>query len=156
MVESLSLEIIFFSVLAGLGIFMMGVILYLRKQVMIARLGLSKRQTLASQIGRNNAMGQMYEVLGKFGLLTEFDYLMFPSATSSQASIDVIGILKETKKLVWLELKKKGAVLRKGERLIKEIIDLKNVEYWVVDVELPDGFDMKKRSTKNNSTDVMN
>jgi len=104
---------------------------------------LLKKQSKASLIGRNTALGDMHQVLGDFAILSEYDELILLSTTSRQASLDVIGV-KENR-MDFIELKKKGARISPSENKLRRIIENKNVRYVVKDVEIPAGVSVVER-----------
>jgi len=68
---------------------------------------LEKKQSKATLIGRNTALGDIHQFLGDFAILPEYDELILLSTTSRQPSLDVIGIKED--RMDFIELKKKGA-----------------------------------------------
>jgi len=104
---------------------------------------LTKKQTMASVIGRNTALGDMHQVLGDFAILSEYNELILLSTTSRQPSLDVIGIKED--RMDFIELKKKGARISTSENKIRRIIEEKNVRYVVKDVEIPAGVSIVER-----------
>lgn len=142
----LSIELIL-AILIPLIIFPAVIIVLLIKQRSDNRNlqnALAKKQSQATQMGRNTAMGDMHQLLGDFALLQEYDELILLSTTSKQASLDVIGI-KENR-MDFIEIKKKGARMTSAENKIRQIIDAKNVHYIVKDVMLPEGIQVSDRA----------
>jgi len=113
-------------------------ILILRKfynENRVLRDELAKKQARAAQIGRNSALGDIYQFIGDFAILPEYDELVLLSTTSRQPSLDIIGIKED--RMDFIELKKKGARISSSENKIRRIIENKNVRYVVKDVEIP-------------------
>ena len=96
---------------------------------------LSQKQKQAFQMGGNVTTGNMHQIIGEFAMLDEYDELITLSTTSKAPSLDMIGIKND--KLDFLEFKKKGAGLSTKERNIRRIIENKNVEYIVKEIEIP-------------------
>jgi len=111
----------------------------------LANSALIKKQSQAHLIGVNQATGDYHQILGEFQFISEYDELITLSTTSKQGSLDMIGILWGEMKLVFLEIKKKGAKMSPKENRLRKIIDSKNVEYKVIDVSLPDGTIVEER-----------
>jgi hypothetical protein len=107
---------------------------YLRAQV---------RQSKAFEMGGRQVRGDMYQLLGEFAVLNDYEQIMTLSSTSRQGSLDLIGVKADS--VDFIEFKKKGAALHGPERKIKVLIDQKKVNYVVKDVDLPDGFSMGDR-----------
>jgi len=105
---------------------------------------LEMRQTRAWQSGVNVTSGDYSQILGDFALLSKYDSIITLSTTSSPASLDLIGINKET--IDFLELKKKGAGSTKGEMHVKRLVDENKVSYKIYDVELPENFSIEERT----------
>jgi len=122
------------------------VIIIIRKLVFankLLKLALVKKQSQATLIGRNTALGDVHQFLGEFALLSEYDELITLSTTSRQPSLDIIGIKEE--RMDFIELKKKGARVSPSENKVRRIIEEKNVRYLVMDVEIPTGITVEQR-----------
>jgi len=104
---------------------------------------LSKRQSQAAIIGRNTALGDIHQFIGEFAILPEYDELILLSTTSRQASLDVLGI-KENR-MDFIEFKKKGARITTSENKVRRIIEEKNIQYVVKDVDIPTGIKVEER-----------
>lgn len=104
---------------------------------------LEKKQSKATLIGRNTALGDIHQFLGDFAILPEYDELILLSTTSRQPSLDVIGIKED--RMDFIEFKKKGARITPSENKIRRIIEAKNVHYIVKDVEIPQGVQVEDR-----------
>ena len=115
-------------------------------KLMLAYSALTKRQSQAHQMGVNQASGDLHQGIGEFQLLDVFDELITLSTTSKQGSLDMIGIMWEEMKLVFLEIKKKGAALSKPENNVRRLVEEKKVSYKVFDVELPKGVTVEERN----------
>lgn len=114
-------------------------------KLMLANSALIKKQSQAHRIGVNQTTGDYHQILAEFQFVTEYDELITLSTTSKQGSLDMIGILWGEMKLVFLEIKKKGAKMSPKENRLRKIIDSKNVEYKIIDVSLPDGTKIEER-----------
>ncbi len=115
-------------------------------KLMLAYSALTKRQSQAHQMGVNQASGDLHQVIGEFQLLDVFDELITLSTTSKQGSLDMIGVMWEEMKLVFLEIKKKGARMTPKENRLRKIVESKNVEYRIIDVSIPTGIKVEERS----------
>lgn len=104
---------------------------------------LAKKQSYASLIGRNTALGDIYQFLGEFSILSEYDELILLSTTSRQPSLDVIGITQN--RMDFIEFKKKGARTTPSENKVRRIIEEKNVRYVIKEVEIPAGVSVIER-----------
>ena len=120
--------------------------LVVRKLVLnnkILQFALSKRQSQATIIGRNTALGDIHQFIGDFAILSEYDELIMLSTTSRQPSLDVIGV-KENR-MDFIEIKKKGARISPSENKIRRIVEEKNIRYVVKDVDIPTGITVEDR-----------
>ncbi len=104
---------------------------------------LIQKQSRATQIGRNTALGDIHQFIGDFALLAEYDELILLSTTSRQPSLDVIGIKKE--RMDFIEIKKKGARMTSSENKVRQIIESKNIRYIVKEVEIPTEIQVTER-----------
>ena len=154
MIAGISYEVIillsmFISLLAVLAL-----ILYRNKNAMLqmhialtnAENLLSQKQKRAFQIGANTVSGDMHQILGEFKMLQEYDELITLSTTSKAPSLDMIGI--KDYKMDFIEFKKKGASLSGKEKKIRSIIENKNVNYVVKDVDIPTNVTVETRKLK--------
>jgi hypothetical protein len=107
---------------------------------------LLKRQSRAYQIGANTELGNIHEILGEFKMLTEYDELITLSTTSKAPSLDMIGIKDD--RMDFLEFKKKGAVITPKEKKLRSIIENKNVNYVVKDIDIPKEITVETRKLK--------
>tara|TARA_B100001123_G_C15316134_1_gene1026181 strand:+ start:1608 stop:2135 length:528 start_codon:yes stop_codon:yes gene_type:complete len=107
---------------------------------------LLKKQSKAYQIGANTELGNIHEILGEFKMLTEYDELITLSTTSKAPSLDMIGIKDD--RMDFLEFKKKGAVITPKEKKIRSIIENKNVNYVVKDIDIPKEITVETRKLK--------
>ena len=98
---------------------------------------LDQKQKQSFQMGSNSNAGNMHQIIGEFAMLDEYDELITLSTTSKAPSLDMMGIKND--KLDFIEFKKKGAGLSTKERNIRRIIENKNVEYVVKEIEIPSG-----------------
>ncbi len=60
-------------------------------------------------MGSHKVMGDMSQVLGTFAMLSDYEQVILLSTTSTQSSMDLLGVKDDT--LDFIELKKKGASL---------------------------------------------
>ena len=88
-------------------------------------------------------MGDMSQVLGIFAMLGDYEQVILLSTTSSQASLDLLGVGADS--LDFIELKKKGASLGSAERKIRQLVQERKVRYVVKDVELPGSVKVTER-----------
>ena len=107
---------------------------------------LLKRQSKAYQMGANTELGNIHEILGEFKMLTEYDELITLSTTSKAPSLDMIGIKDD--RMDFLEFKKKGASITPKEKKIRSIIENKNVNYVVKDIDIPKEITVETRKLK--------
>ncbi len=122
-------------IIGGLIFFL--VIKKFHNETTLLKEALIKKQSRATQIGKNTALGDIHQFIGDFALLAEYDELILLSTTSRQPSLDVIG-LKENR-MDFIEIKKKGARMTSSENKVRKIIESKNVYYIVKEVEIPTG-----------------
>jgi len=101
------------------------------------------KQTQAYKIGGAQVRGDLYQLLGTFASLDQYEQVLLLSSTSKQGSLDLLGLAPD--ELHFIEIKKKGTALQGPERKIKRLVDEKKVRYVIKDVELPDGFQMEDR-----------
>ena len=145
MVFEIPFEFFLITLVITIGI----VIIIIRKLVFankLLKLALLKKQSQATLIGRNTALGDVHQFLGEFALLSEYDELITLSTTSRQPSLDIIGIKEE--RMDFIELKKKGARVSPSENKVRRIIEEKNVRYLVMDVEIPTGIIVEQRELR--------
>ncbi len=117
---------------------------YLYRKIQLQNTMLARKQTNAHQMGVNQTKGDMYQILGTFSILADYDQLGFISTTSKQMSVDVIGIKNDG--VDFIEFKKKGADLKPNENKLRNLIEAKQVRYQVKDIELPEGLRVEDRS----------
>ena len=98
---------------------------------------------MAYEMGGRQVKGDMYQLLGTFAALDDYKQVIMLSTTSSQASLDLIGVTDDT--IDFVEFKKKGADLKGPERKIRKLVRDKKVRYVIKDVELPEGFQVEDR-----------
>lgn len=89
----------------------------------------------------------MYQLLGEFAVLDEYEQVITLSTTSKQASLDLIGVKADS--IDFIEFKKKGAMLKGPERKIQRLVREKKVEYVIKDVDLPQGTSISDRSDQS-------
>ena len=133
-------SLVILAIVIGVLFFVLNKLLH-DKQIL--RDALSMKQSRASLIGRNNALGDIHQFIGEFAILPEYDELILLSTTSRQPSLDVIG-LKENR-MNFIEIKKKGARMTSSENKVRQIIESKNVYYIVKEVEIPTGITVEDR-----------
>jgi len=139
-------SIILLSVTIVIIIGLVIAVFYLYKKNQLTAKQLEKKQTGAYNMGTNQTKGNFYQILGTFSILTDYDHLGFISTTSKQMPIDMIGIKND--RIDFIEFKKKGADLSTPENKIKKLVDAKQVNYLVKDVEFPEGFEVEDRENK--------
>src|SRR5438445_13880613 len=86
-------------------------------------------------MGGRQVRGDMYQLLGTFASLEEYEQVILLSTTSKQASLDLLGVKED--ELHFIEFEKRGSQLQTPERKIKRLGGEWRVEYVVKDVELP-------------------
>jgi hypothetical protein len=121
--------------LAVILLILVFVVSYFRRKSRLYYNNWQTRQTGAYNIGAHQAIGDMSQVLGTFSFLGNYDQIILLSTTSSQASLDLLGVKNDC--LEFVELKKKGTLLQKSERKIKQLVDQGKVKYVIRDVEWP-------------------
>lgn len=114
------------------------------------------KQSAAFQLGASQKVGDFSQILGTFSVLTDYDEVLMLSSTSAQSSLDLLGM--KDKAIDFIEFKKDGAALSKGQKKLRTLIESGEIEvhYKVLDVKLPDGTEVKARGyrpTKNQNTD---
>ncbi|SRR6266702_1918589 len=118
---------------------------YFRRKSQLYYSNWQTRQTGAYTLGSHKVMGDMSQVLGTFAMLSDYEQVILLSTTSTQSSMDLLGVKDDT--LDFIELKKKGASLGATERKIRRLVQERKVRYIVKDVELPDGVEVTNRDT---------
>lgn len=111
------------------------IVLYFRQKAHLFHEKWQTRQTDAYTLGTRQVMGDMSQVLGTFAMLGDYEQVILLSTTSSQASMDLLGVKADS--LDFIELKKKGASLGTAERRIQRLVKEGKVRYIIKDVELP-------------------
>ncbi len=101
------------------------------------------RQTKAFEMGGRQVRGDLYQLLGTFASLEDYEQLILLSTTSKQASLDLLGVKED--EIHFIEFKKKGSPLQTTERKIKKLVDEQKVKYIIKDVDLPEQFEMEER-----------
>ena len=107
---------------------------------------LLKKQSKAYQIGANTELGNIHQILGEFKMLTEYDELITLSTTSKAPSLDMIGVKDD--RIDFLEFKKKGAGITTKENKLRSIIENKNVNYVVKDIDIPKPITVETRKLR--------
>jgi len=115
----------------------------LRKKLKLTFFALGQRQSQATRLGQNTALGNIHEILGKFAFLTEYPEIYLLSTTSRNASLDCLGVKEDS--LDFIEIKKSGARITPKENKIRRLVEEGKVSYVVKDVELPDGCTVENR-----------
>lgn len=121
------------------------VIIYLHRKNQLKDNALSMKQTSAHQMGVNQTKGDLYQILGTFSILADYDQLGFISTVSKQMSVDMIGIKNDG--IDFIEFKKKGAELKPNENKVRKLVEAKQVHYQVKDIELPEGLRVEDGET---------
>ncbi len=110
-------------------------VLYFRRKALIYHQNWQTRQSDAYAMGTHQVMGDMSQVLGTFAMLGDYEQVILLSTTSTQSSMDLLGVKGDS--LDFIELKKKGASLGTAERRIQRLVKEGKVRYIIKDVELP-------------------
>ena len=126
-------------------VIIIALIWYFRGCIRDLRQKLEKKQTGAYQIGSSQVKGDLCQLLGTLGILGEYNDLIILSTTSKQSSLDLIGIKEDA--LDFIEFKKKGAILQRSERKVQKLVENKQVNYRIIDVELPESVKISERGT---------
>ena len=137
---------VFLATLVLLLIIVSGLAFYL---ALLYRRKWQERQTKAYEMGGGQVRGDMYQLLGTFASLEEYEQVILLSTTSKQASLDLLGVKED--ELHFIEFKKRGSQLQTPERKIKRLVDQSKVKYIVKDVELPGRFEMDDRNPDEGS-----
>ncbi len=140
----MEISYVLLSVVIALITCLIFVIIYLYRKIQSLKVMLYRKQTNAHQMGVNQTKGDMYQILGTFSILADYDQLGFISTTSKQMSIDMIGIKDD--RVEFIEFKKKGADLKPNENKLRKLIEAKQVHYQVKDIELPEGLKVEDRT----------
>ena len=106
-----------------------------------------QKQSQAFQLGGSKLIGDICQHLGTFAMLLEYDQVLTLSTTSSQGSVDLLGIKEDS--LDFLEFKKRGAAMQPRESKIKALVEAKRVRYLIKDVELPESVSISDRTAKH-------
>ena len=108
---------------------------------------LQEKASKAFRLGQSKVLGDYSQILATLDLLDQYDDILLLSTTSSQGPLDLIGIKED--QLDFIEIKKKGAQLTQKERKLQKIIEQKNVNYKIMDVELPEEVVISERGNGN-------
>ena len=105
-----------------------------------------KKATDAFRLGASQKVGDFSQILGTFSVLTEYDEILLLSSTSAQSSLDLIGL--KGSQLDFIEFKKEGSTLSKGQKRLKGLIDNGELKimYKVMDVKLPESSEVSTRN----------
>lgn len=112
----------------------------------LLKLALLRRQSNAALMGRNAALGNIHELLGKFAYFTKLKDWWLLSGPSKQSSIDMIGVRDDYLEII--EFKKNGARITPSENEIRRMIEAQKVRYVVLDVKMPDNVTVEPRELK--------
>ena len=143
MIQEFLTVIIFSLVISSIMGMMFLVIIRLRKKLKLTFFALGQRQSQATRLGQNTALGNIHEILGMFACLTDYQEIYLLSSTSKAPSLDCLGIKEDN--LDFIELKKKGARVTPKENKIRRLVEEGKVNYVVKDVELPVGCTVQNR-----------
>ena len=154
MIAGVSFEVFILLSMFISSLAVLALTLYKNKKAMLqirialtnAENALLQKQKQAYQMGANVVSGDMHQILGEFKMLDEYDELITLSTTSKAPSLDMIGI--KDYKMDFIEFKKKGASLSPKERKIRSIVENKNIEYIVKDVDIPKDVTVETRKLK--------
>ncbi len=111
-----------------------------------------QKQSQAFQLGGSKVMGDLCQHVGIFAMLLEYDQVLTLSSTSSQGSLDLLAIKKDS--LDFIEFKKKGAAMQPRESKIKALVEQKRVRYLIKDVGLPEGVSISDRTTRHKAAQL--
>jgi len=147
MVLEIAFEFLLIIIVITIGVS----IIIIRKLVFVnklLKLALDKKQSQATLMGRNNALGDIHQYIGEFAILSEYDEVITLSTPSKQPSLDIIGIKED--RMDFIEFKKKGARITAPENKIRRIVEAeeKNINYIVKDVNIPDGVSVVTRELR--------
>ena len=106
----------------------------------------AERKTKSYNVGVNTALGNIYELLGKFAYIAKLKDWWFLSGPSKQASIDMIGVRDDYLEII--EFKKNGARITPSENEIRRMVEAQKVRYVVLDVKMPDNVSVEPRELK--------
>ena len=124
---------------------------------------LAQKQSKAFGIGQSTLRGGLMELMGDFESLVHYDQLAVLSTATSQASIDLLGIVlkddeeKGDARIDFIEFKsgrfssdttkhKKNTYdLSPKEKVVKKLVDEKKVNYVIKEIDLPKWFEAKER-----------
>jgi len=134
------LEIALFVVATVLVFF----VIYFRRKALTYYQNWQTRQSDAYAMGTHQVMGDMSQVLVTFAMLGDYEQVILLSTTSTQSSMDLLGVKGDS--LDFIELKKKGASLGTAERRIRRLVKEGKVRYIIKDVELPDNVQVTDRT----------
>ena len=112
---------------------------------------LNQKQTDSFVAGVAKTSGDYTEILGDFALLSKYDQIITLSTVSTNPSLDLIGVTKDS--VDFIEIKKvkqdgKLNYLTPPENNFRRLIEEKKVSYKVFDVDLPDNFTIEERKLK--------
>jgi len=140
-------------VIATISIFVVRYIISLHTKIKFLQEGILQSNALAAErktksytIGVNTALGNIYELLGKFAYIAKLKDWWFLSGPSKQASIDMIGVHDDYLEII--EFKKNGARITAPENEIRRMIESQKVRYVVLDVKMPDNVTVEPRELK--------
>ena len=102
--DSLTAVDIELLVVLALLVAMVLILTYYRRMVRSLETKLGTRQTGAYNIGAQQVKGDFAQILGTFGVLGEYEELVFLSTTTKQASLDLLGVKLDS--IDFIELKK--------------------------------------------------
>jgi len=114
-----------------------------RDQVIVQ---VKEKKTKSYTVGKNTALGNIHELLGKFAYITKLKDWWFLSGPSKQASIDMIGVHDDYLEII--EFKKNGARITASENEIRKMVESHRVRYVVLDVKIPDNVTVEPREQK--------
>ncbi len=145
------------SAVASLSI-LVGILIYLyfreRRHASIISKELDQRKRASFRMGQNQIKGGIAQALGTFSILTEYDELVTLSSTSSQGSLDMIGVKDDNIDLI--EFKSAGARLTHNESKLKRAISrgIVRMRYRIVDIDIPIAVSVAEREISETQLSV--
>ena len=152
MSDQMSVVLLILVVVVFAFLFTLGIAARKAREARYYRGLLEQKQSQAFQLGGSKVMGDICQHLGTFAILLDYDQVLTVSSTSSQGSLDLLAIKKDS--LDFIEFKKKGAAMQPGESRIKSLVEQKRVRYLIKDVELPDGVSISDRAAKQKAAQL--
>ena len=112
-----------------------------------------KKQTVIDQsrsknLGRGEIRGELNQILGSYSLLNQYDNIAFLTSVSKQFPLDLIGLKEDS--IDFIEIKSlKTPLTSEKSKLVKQLVEEKNVRYKIMEGNLPKNFKIEERDNKN-------